>query len=158
MADDGVRATPYQPAIGGGEAEGAAERKERHDADGEAEKLDAKPCHHTPMRMSAHWPEQHTAERAAESKKPVAEPSGYRAGRASDEVGHHNPHLLDEERRADESVGVQEVLDARLGKECRAGRSDEVPRDPDETLGSGRQEIRPQPTAGWGAFRLRTAG
>jgi len=32
------------------EAEGAAEGKERHDADGEAEKLDAKPYHNTPMR------------------------------------------------------------------------------------------------------------
>ena len=158
MADDSIGATPYQPAIGRGEAEGAAEGKERHDADGETEKLDAKPCHHTPMRMSAHWPEQHTAERSSESKKPVAEPSGHRAGRASDEVGNHNPHLLDEERGADEGVCVQVILDARLRKECCAGCSDEVPRDPDETLGSGRQEIRLQPTAGWGALRLRTAG
>jgi len=158
MADDGVRATPYQPAIGGGEAEGAAEGKERHDADGETEKLDAKPCHNPPMRMSANWPEQHAAERAAESKKPVAEPSGHRSGRASDEVGNHNPHLLDEERRADQAVRVQVILDARLRKECRAGSSDEVPRDPDKTLRSGRQEIRLQPTAGWGALRLRTAG
>jgi hypothetical protein len=141
MADDGVRATPYQPAVGSSEAEGAAEGKERHDADGEAEKLDAKPYHNTPMRMRANWPEQHTAKRAAESKKPVAEPSGHRAGRASDEVGNHNPHLLDQERRADEAVCVQVILDARLRKECRAGGSDEFPRDPDETLGSGGQEI-----------------
>ena len=95
MADDGVRATPYQPAIGGGEAEGATKGKEGHDADGETEKLDAKPYHDPPMRMSADWPEQHTSERAAESKKPVAEPSGHRPGWASDEVGNHNPHLLD---------------------------------------------------------------
>ena len=158
MADDGIGPKRHQPSIRGGEAEGAAEGKERHDADGETEKLDAKPCHNSPMRMSANWPEQHAAERAAESKKPVAEPSGHRAGRASDEVGNHNPHLLDEERRADQAVRVQVILDARLRKECRAGSSDEVPRDPDKTLRSGRQEIRLQPTAGWVALRLRTAG
>ena len=107
------------------------------------------------MRMSADWPEQHTAERAAEGKKPVAQSSGHRAGRASDEVGNHNPHLLDEERRADQAVRVQVVLDARLRKERRAGGSDEIRRDPDETLGSGRQEIGLQPTAEWGAPRLR---
>jgi hypothetical protein len=53
---------------------------------------------------------------------------------------------------------VQVILDARLRKECCAGCSDEVPRNPDETLGSGRQEIRLQPAVGWGALRLRTAG
>jgi hypothetical protein len=141
MADDGVGATSHQPSIGGREAERAAKGEEGHDTDRQAQDLQALPRIESPVRMSSNWPEQHRAERPAESKCPIAPPPAHRACRTADQVGKHNPRLLDEEYSAYRAVRPQVVLQGDLCKKRRAAGSDEIRRDPRELSCSGRRQF-----------------
>ncbi len=94
--------------------------------------------------MCAVRPEQDTAERSAERKEPVPHPSADRTGRPSDEIGDDDPHLLGEERRADELVGLEVALQGGLSEERGARGPDEVRRDPESADRSGeRRESLP---------------
>jgi len=70
MPDDGVWAPGHQATVGSNEAEGAAQREERDDADGEAGQLQAQPGDNSPVRTGADWPEQDAGECPATRKAP----------------------------------------------------------------------------------------
>jgi hypothetical protein len=82
--------------------------------------------------------------RAAESEDPVAQSTAYGAGRPPDEVGDDNPHLLQEERAADESVGQEVALQGGLREEGGTRRAHEVGCDPDRPIDPARVEEPPR--------------
>jgi hypothetical protein len=71
MPDDGVWAPGHQATAGSHEAEGAAQRDKRHDADGETGQMQAKPGDNSPVRMGADGPEQDASECTAERQQPA---------------------------------------------------------------------------------------
>src|ERR1700722_4431718 len=110
--------------------------------------------------------EQDTTERSAERQEPVPHPSAGRPGRASDEVGDDDPHLLEEENRTDEAMGLEVALQGGISEEGCARGADECRRDPDESIERRTAEYLVQPPdpegegrAVWGAeLRSPTGG
>ena len=103
--------------------------------------------------MGSDRTEQDAAEGSAEGEEPITPAPADRACRTPDQVGRHNPHLLDAEGRAEWAMRLQVDPQRGLSEEGGAGGADEVHRDPDEPVPPRRPVCR-QSTPHLGGWRL----